>query len=99
MPPYTMKVCISILVRLHEEATDPDITHTEYARRALAIQRILDNVEEKFGIDAMVYLVVKTSKLIGKTLAPLDISIIHKLTSKGCKINHIHKVVQYNTYK
>jgi len=95
MTTYEMKVHMTVLARLHDEAKEPDILPADYVRRGRAIQRILDNVEDKFGLDTMVQVVVKTSKQIGKTLAPLDISIVQKLVSKGCIINKIHKVASY----
>jgi hypothetical protein len=88
---------ISTLVRLHNEAKEPNITTQEWARRGNAITYILNKIEADFGVKYMLHIFVWTSKQLGESLAPINHTIVQKLLSNGCKIKKWNKILRYST--
>jgi hypothetical protein len=86
---------IAVLIRLYNEAHVTNCSADEFGERGLAISQILELVERDFGIDYMIKIFIMTSKKIGHTLSPLDLSIVRKLESNGFEINNISKAVEY----
>ena len=79
---------ISTLMRLHNEAKEPNITTEEWVRRGNAITYILDKIEADFGAKYMLHIFVWTSKQLGESLAPINHTIVQKLLANGFKIKN-----------
>jgi hypothetical protein len=86
---------ITVLIRLDTEAHQPNIEISEYMKRGLAIKNMLEKVETDFGSKIMIDIFLMTNKRLGRTLNPLDPSILKKLLSHGFKINKIEKCASY----
>ena len=93
----TSENIIATLMRLHNEAKEPNITTQEWVRRGNAITYILNKIETEFGAKYMLHIFVWTSKQLGETLGPLNHSIVQKLVVNGCKITKLKKIVRYST--
>ena len=88
-----------VLMRLHKEAREPNISDNEYANRAFAITKLLNRFEDDFGTEAMITIIQKTSEMLGETLGPLDSTIVKKLIAKGWEVTKISKVLEYTKLK
>ena len=93
------KNVMSVLMRIHKEAHEPNISDKEYTRRSFAIKKILNMFEDDFGTELMIKIIQKTSEMLGETLGPLDHTIVKKLLANGCEVTKIHKVLEYKKIK
>lgn len=86
---------INALVRLDNDAKQPNTSAEMFGKCGRAILTLLNKVESDFGTGYMINVFINTNKQLGHTLGPLDSSIIKKLLSYGFKIDNIKKVCEY----
>merc|ERR1711962_163902 len=87
---------VTVLVRLDNEAKEPNIGPEEFAKRGFGIQNLLRKVESDFGTGMMMKMFIKANEAAGHTIGPLDASFVKELMKMGCTITGVHKVVKYN---
>ena len=77
---------INVLMRLDREANADGVDAMTFARKARAIQNILEAVEHDCGEDALVLVVRTTTRRLGHSLGPLYANVAEKLVARGCVI-------------
>ena len=77
---------INVLMRLDREANAEGVDAMTFARKARAIQNILEVVEHDYGEDALVLVVVTATRRLGHRLGPLYANVVEKLVARGCVI-------------
>ena len=85
-----------VSVLIHLDIREANISAYEFGKRGIAIKNLLNKVEDDFGFEFMIHIFMITSKQLGHTLGPLDISIVEKLTSVGFGIKKVTKVCEYS---
>ena len=95
MPELFIENCVNALTRLYNEGLEMKTLNdaNEYAKRGNAIAFILNKIENDFSTDDMVYVYIKTSKKLGKSLNPISIEILKKLENSGCCLKKVQSVV------
>ena len=86
---------INVLMRLDSEANASGVDAMTFARKARAIQNILEVVEHDYGVDAMVLIVVSATHRLGHSLGPLYANVVEKLLARGCVITKTRRGPNY----
>ncbi len=88
---------ISVLTLLDNKAKQFKLKNNadEYGKRGLAITKLLNQIENDFGIEYMIDIFIRTSKQLGHNLGPLDSSIVTKLIDNGFEIKNVSNIVKY----
>ena len=75
---------INILVRLSNNAHKQDLPFIKYVKIANDISDILVRVEDDYGMDYLIYIMYKTSYILGHSIGPLSGYVTKRLISEGC---------------
>ena len=86
---------INVLMRLDGEANADGVDAMTFARKARAIQNILEGVEHDYGVDALVLVVVAATRRLGHSLGPLYANVVEKLVARGCVITKTRRGPTY----
>ena len=86
---------VNVLMRLDREANAEGVDAITFARKARAIQNILEVVQNDHGEDALVLIVMTTTRRLGHSLGPLYANVVEKLVARGCVITKTRRGPNY----
>ena len=83
------------LFQLDREANADGVGAMTFARKARAIQNILEVVAHDYGEDALVLVVMTTTRRLSHSLGPLYANVVEKLVGRGCVITKTRRGPNY----
>ena len=86
---------INVLMRLGREANANRVGAVTFARKARDIQNVLEAVEHDYGEDALVFVVMTTTRRLGHSLGPLHANVVEKLVARGCAVTKMRRGPNY----
>ena len=87
---------VTVIVRIDNESKVPNISAEEFVRCGLAMDRLLNKVENDFDLNFMCRAFIKATERLKHSPGPVGPTIIKKLMSKGFVLHDVMKVGSFN---
>ena len=85
-----------IVIRAYTKLREYDKSSSEFARGLLSISRFLKKIEQDFGEQILIYIILGTMSVLGVDIF-LEQSIVDKLLKCGAVYKHINAVESYDS--
>ena len=86
---------VDFLIYLDNRSHQDNITKIEYCKIGKEIKRISDEIIKDYGIYNYMFILQKIQTKNGRTLSPLDSTIVKQLVKEGCVVSNMRRCVEY----